>query len=262
MQVVEITTGEIIDRRHLIQTKRFITAAQFLRNWVFVSAAGAELALMQADHTHRVVERLGPMFYVQVVALLSAGGVFYYCLAKFWTYRIITCLWKNEEIRISLLITLHPFSIATMSLLLIAHCLPAVLLISLKTFTLREVFAVATSDTGLSTRWSFIATQTRMTCSVFGLLVMFVVGEVLSWRMPYQAWVWQLMAALVDTVVQLTVVGELNRELAMAKAAIVRKGNKKSKKPACRKFYTWLAKPLCTCYPKWPKLFVYPVESK
>lgn len=271
VHIQELLTNHAI--AFITTSRHIISTAQLIRNWTYVFEAALELFVLLPRATHDSLEIARVLFYPQALSLLIIGIAYFFAFPANTLYQALPCARQPHRLPASLVRPMQPFSVLAFSQVATLHVLPGLALVVIKTAMLQRVMRQPTSDQGLKSRWSLISTEMRLTCWLFGALTAQGVGEVMTWLLPYQSWLWPLFAGMGDSFVQVAFTGGLGSEVAMRNAgrmtrtAMVvdagsRAGVQCSTGEVCDVIHLGLTRVACGCWPRPPNLAVYANDLK
>ena len=228
-------------------------STQFLRNWIYTSAAGVEYYLSTSNVTLKILHLLNLTFYAQIAFISLFTIPFYYILSKLHLYRTLKCNNEYEDLPILAIVKSKSASLAAIMVFpLIVHVLPMLILVVLKMQTAKHVLTLSASDRGLETRWSFIARQVYISVTMCGLAVGVSVKEIGLgvWKGHEGSWDSTAAVAVVDAIMVIMVMGAANGELALQNAS------------GGRGWPVYLRASLCECCLRFKKMSVFRPDRK
>ncbi|VDM25816.1 unnamed protein product [Hydatigera taeniaeformis] len=256
VQSAQLNVGITTAAQFFAWTRPFTLAVQFLRNWTYACAAGTECYLCTGKISHKILEWLNIAFYAQMITILLFGGLFYYLLVKWFPCQVISCAGDFDDLPVFFIVTDGPVNFAkVITVLTVAHLLPALLLVVIKMVTTHHVLALPASGRSLDARWSFVSTLIHSAVTVWGLAVALSVGEMASpWTL---VWAWTIIAALADAVTVVLLVSSAMSEAALAHAKHAQPIHRERSNTDIRSvLYTYLCSSLCEHCLQIKRLFI------
>ncbi|VDL91472.1 unnamed protein product [Schistocephalus solidus] len=207
--------------RMLRLADNFVVYTRCLRNWGYVAFACNEAIMAQPQITLHV-GTLQKTFLFQIISLM--GFSFLVVWGPIKPLRFNNCS-ADTDFRLRLLVPHHDSETNYFEFLFV-HSVPALAFTLVNFSMLTAVFQHGICDIGIEKRLSFLATQRRLTCFIFGSLMTFgvtdcFVGQAAVKHFAFHQWTWHAVAAIYDCIIHVGFVAlymteeSLNRTLAL-----------------------------------------------